>query len=310
MSGFDEQREFSAPGQWNLHPKSIVPAMAGCLFSGFLACAGGAELQPTPPAPDSEPVLGVQLYSFRNQMKQDVRRTLQKVREMGFTAVEGAGYEWESAEEFRALLDESGLECVGMFAGYERLQDDFEGVAQDAKTLGARYVIVGWIPHQAPFALEHTDRAVADFNEWGRKLSERGLRFAYHIHGYEFQPHEGGTLFDRLMAETDPEHVAIELDVFWVVHPGQDPVLLLERYGDRVELMHLKDMQEGVQGDLSGHADVETNVTLGTGQIDFPAILQAARRAGVKYFFIEDESSRVTEQVPQSREYVENLLAD
>ena len=253
-------------------------------------------------------VLGVQLYSFRNQMKQDVKGTLAKVKEMGFTEVEAAGYDWASAQEFRAMLDAAGLRCISFFAGYEKLRDDFESVVRDAKALGAKYVIVGWIPHKKEFTLEDTNRAIAHFNEWGRKLAAHGLRFAYHVHGYEFQPHGRGTLFDKLMAETKPEYVTIEMDVFWVVHPGQDPVKLLNKYGRRVELMHLKDMQKGLKGDLSGHADVETNVTIGTGQIDFPSILKVARRVGVKYLFIEDESSRVMEQVPQSLAYLKSLL--
>ncbi|HXG67085.1 MAG TPA: sugar phosphate isomerase/epimerase [Blastocatellia bacterium] len=253
------------------------------------------------------PVIGVQLYSFRNQMKQDVKGTLAKVKAMGFTEVEAAGYNWKSAKEFRAMLDEAGLRCVSFFADYEKLRDDLESVVRDAKDLGAQYVIVGWIPHEQTFTLEDCNRAIAHFNEWGEKLAAQGLRFAYHIHGFEFQPYEKGTLFDKLMAETKPEYVAIEMDVFWVAHPGQDPVKLLNRYGKRVELLHLKDMQKGLKGDLSGHADVESNVTLGTGQIDFPGIMRTARKVGVKYAFIEDESSRVMEQVPQSLKYIKTL---
>lgn len=286
-------------------------AVIGVLLFGF-GCAVSEEAalpgEPLPADSLEEPVLGVQLYSFRNQMREDVRGTLAAVREMGFSEVEAAGYQWESADQFRALLDEAGLKCISLFAGYEQLRDDFESVVGEAKTLGAHYVIVAWIPHGEEFSLEDLDRAVDHFNEWGRRLSQEGLRFAYHAHGYEFRSHEDGTLFDRLMAGTDPRHVALQMDVFWVVHPGQDPVELLRRYGDRVELMHLKDMAKGVQGDLTGRADVETNVTLGTGQIDFPAIVRAAREAGVRYLFIEDESSRVMEQVPQSLAYMTELL--
>lgn len=255
----------------------------------------------------ASPVIGVQLYSFRNVMKQDVKGTLAKVKAMGFTEVEAAGYDWASAKEFRQMLDEAGLRCISFFADYARLNGEFESVVRDAKALDAKYVILGWIPHKEEFTLEDCNRAIKDFNQWGEKLSAQGLRFAYHVHGYEFRPHESGTLFDKLMAETNPANVAIEMDVFWVVHPGQDPVKLLSKHGKRIDLMHLKDMQKGVKGDLSGHADVETNVTIGTGQIDFPPIVQAARKAGVKYLFIEDESSRSIEQVPQSLKYIKGL---
>lgn len=278
-------------------------AFLGCLTPGLLK----RETMPGQSRP-VEPILGVQLYSFRNQMKQDVKGALAQVRSMGFTDVEAAGYKWKSAEEFRALLDEAGLRCISFFADYEKLRDDLESVVKDAQALGAKYAIVGGIPHKKEFTLEDCNRAIAHFNEWGNKLAARGLRFAYHIHGFEFYPHEKGTLFDKLVAETRPESVAIEMDVFWVAYPGQDPVKLLNKYGRRVELMHLKDLRKGVKGDLSGHADEELNVTIGTGQIDFRAIVRTARKIGVKYLFIEDESSRVMEQVPQSLRYLKGLL--
>jgi sugar phosphate isomerase/epimerase len=268
----------------------------------------GLWLAGRPAAAADSPVIGVQLYSFRNQMKQDVKGTLAKVRAMGFTDVEAAGYNWESAASFRAMLDEAGLRCVSFFADYNKLRDDLDSVAKDAAALGAKYVIVGWIPHEGAFTVADCDRAVAHFNDWGQKLSDRNLRFAYHVHGFEFQPHEGGTLYDRLLTRTKPEHVAIEMDVFWVVHPGQDPVKLLKAYEGRTELLHLKDMRKGVKGDLSGHADDETNVTLGAGQIDFPAIMRAARESGAKYYFIEDESSKSMEQVPESLRYLKGLV--
>ncbi len=255
----------------------------------------------------AEPALGVQLYSFRNQLKEDPTGTLQKVRQMGFTYVEAAGYNWKSATEFKAMLDKAGLKAISFFADYNKMRDELQSVINDAKALNAKYVIVGWIPHQKEFTLEDCNRAITDFNQWGEKLSKAGLRFAYHIHGYEFQPHGNGTLLDKLVAETKPELVAIEMDVFWVAYPGHDPVKLLQKYGRRVELMHLKDMEKGIRGDLTGRADVETNVTLGTGQLDFLAIVRQARKVGVKYLFIEDESSRSMQQVPASLRYLKSL---
>ena len=96
------------------------------------------------------------------------------------------------------------------------------------------------------------------------------------------------------------------MDIFWVVFPAQDPVKLLEKYPDRWELMHLKDMKKGLKtGVLTGHTDVSNDVVLGTGQIDMPAVLRAARKVGVKYYFIEDESPTAAEQIPQSLRYLE-----
>lgn len=253
------------------------------------------------------PVVGVQLYSFRAQMKDDVDGTLAKVKAMGFTTVEAAGYNWKSAADFKAMLDKHGFRNVSFFADYNKMKTDFASVVADAKTLNAQYVIIGWIPHQKDFTLEDCINAIKDFNDWGQRLAKEKLKLAYHVHGYEFQPNGKGTLFDKLMAETKPQYLKIEMDVFWIVHPGQDPIQILRKYGKRVELMHMKDMQKGLKGDLTGQADVETNVAIGTGQIDFAPIVSEARKQGVKYLFIEDESSRSMTQVPASLKYLNSI---
>src|SRR5581483_6512962 len=105
-----------------------------------------------------------------------------------------------------------------------------------------------------------------------------------------------------------PDLVAFQMDVFWVVHPGHDPVKLLQKYGKRWELMHLKDMKKGLKtGELTGHTDVANDVALGTGQMDWPAILKAAKEAGVKHYFIEDESPNVTAQIPVTLKFLEQV---
>jgi len=252
-------------------------------------------------------VIGVQLYSFRNEMKTDLEGSLEKVKAMGFTFVETGAYNGKTVAEFKSLLDKNNLQVVSFFADYNKLKTDFAAVVADAKTMNAKYVIVAWIPHQKEFNLADCDLAIKDFNEIGEKLAKEGLRFAYHIHGYEFAPHGNGTLMDKLMAETKPQFVNIQMDVFWVAHPGQYPVAFLKKYGKRIHLMHLKDMQKGLKGDLTGHADVETNVTIGTGSIDYATIVREARKLGVKYLFIEDESSRSITQVPASLKYLTSI---
>ena len=110
------------------------------------------------------------------------------------------------------------------------------------------------------------------------------------------------------MAETHPRQVAYQMDVLWVVFPGQDPVKLLEKYKGRWALMHLKDLKKGVAtGSLSGNTDVANDVALGTGQMNWPSILEAAKKAGVKHYFIEDESPTSVDQIPRSKKYLETL---
>ncbi len=115
-------------------------------------------------------------------------------------------------------------------------------------------------------------------------------------------------LFDLLMAETKPEAVSFEMDVFWTVHPGQDPVKLLQKYPSRLVLMHVKDMRKGTKtGLLTGSEDLRNDVALGSGQIDIAGALHEAQKVGVKHFFIEDESPVPVEQIPRSLRYLESL---
>jgi sugar phosphate isomerase/epimerase len=252
--------------------------------------------------------IGLQLYSLREQFARDVPTTLDQVRNFGIKYVETHSTYGLTPEKFRAELDTRGLKAVSGHFSYERCRDDIEGVAREAQILGEQYVGCAWIPHKDPFDETTCREAIKVFNRAGEALAKHGLKFFYHTHGYEFLPYGKGTLFDLMMAETKPQFVHYEMDVFWVVHPGQDPMKLLEKYGSRFELMHIKDMKRGTPtGLFTGHADVTSNVALGTGVIDWPAVFRAARKAGVKWYFIEDESPASVQQIPQSLNYLEKL---
>lgn len=253
--------------------------------------------------------VGLQLYSLRDQFKKDgVQPTLDLVVKWGFKYVEVAGTYGMSTADFKAELEKRGLVAIGSHFPYEQLRDDIAGVIRDAKELGLLYVGCAWIGHQAPFD-EKQCRAAADvFNKAGKALAEHGMKFYYHNHGYEFYPHGDGTLFDLLVAETDPKYVFFQMDVLWTVFPAQDPVKLLEKYPDRWLLFHLKDLKKGVKtGSFSGGTDLTNDVTLGTGQVNWPTLLRAAQKVGVKYYFIEDESPTVVDQIPQSLRFLEHV---
>jgi len=250
---------------------------------------------------------GLQLYSLRDQFKTNVPGTLDKVKAFGFKEVELAGTYGMTPEKFCAELKARGLKPISAHFSYEQFRDAPETVAQEANALGLNYAGVAWIPHDGDFDEQECLAAAAVFNQAGAVLQKHGLKFFYHTHGYEYQPHGQGTLFDLLMEKTDPRLVAYQMDLLWTVHPGQDPVKLFERYGKRFELMHLKDLKKEVKGDLSGGTDVRNDVALGTGQMDFPAVLKAAKKAGVRHYFIEDESPTVLDQIPQSLRYLEQV---
>lgn len=252
---------------------------------------------------------GLQLYSLRSQFTlRGVPWTLDQVKEMGVTEVELAGTYNLSAVDFKKELEARGLKAISSHFPYARYRLDLDGVVKEAQALGVQFAGCAWIDHMGDFD-EAEARAAADvFNRAGEALAKVGVTFFYHCHGYEFQPFGDGTLFDLLMKETKPENVSYQMDVLWVVFPGQDPVKLLEKYSGRWKLMHLKDLKKGVPtGALTGHTDLVNDVTLGTGQMNWPAIFSAAQKAGIKHYFIEDESPTSMEQIPNSLAYLKSL---
>jgi sugar phosphate isomerase/epimerase len=252
--------------------------------------------------------LGLQLYSFRDDFSKDVPGTLKRVQDLGFKNVELAGTYNLAPEKLQGMLAARGLKPIAGHFPYEKFAADPEAVAKDAKALGLKYAGVAWIPHQGAFDEKTCREAIAVFNKAGAALAKHGLKFFYHQHGYEFAPCGGETLMDLMMKATDPKLVAFEMDIFWVQFPGQDPAKWLEKYGKRWELVHLKDMRKGTKtGDFSGHTDVTNDVALGTGLLDMPGILRAANKAGVKYYFIEDESPSVHEQLPVTLNYLKTV---
>lgn len=252
--------------------------------------------------------IGLQFYSLREQFKTDVPGTMAKVKNWGITAIEGGGTYGMPMEEYQKLLAQNNLKIVSVGADFNQLADNPQAAVEAAKAFGAKYVVCFWIPHNGDeFTFEDIKKAVEVFNSAGKVLRENGLSLCYHPHGYEFRPYEGGTLFDYLVNNTNPKYFNFEMDVFWVKHPGQDPVALLKKYKKRFLLLHLKDRKTGTPGNQNGRADVETNVVLGTGDVRIAEIMKTVKRSRVKYAFIEDESSRSVEQIPQSLAYLRSL---
>jgi sugar phosphate isomerase/epimerase len=250
---------------------------------------------------------GIQAFTFRKSFPLGVAETLDTIKMMGFTELEGGGGKMPP-EEFKKLCDERGISIPSTGVGYDQLVKDPLDVATKAKALGAKYVMCAWIGHtKGNFSLENAKKAVADFNAAGKVLHENGVTFCYHVHGYEFQPYEKGTLLDYIIANTNPDYVSFEMDVLWTQFGGGDPVGLLKKYGKRWKLMHLKDLRKGVPKDLTGGTSEENDVPLGTGEIDIAGILRQAKKVGIEHYFIEDESSHVNTQVPQSVAYLKSL---
>jgi sugar phosphate isomerase/epimerase len=252
--------------------------------------------------------IGLELYSMRNQFKNDVPGTLAKIKSWNIKEIEGGGSYGLPRAEYKKLLKDNNLKMVSIGVDFGQLSTHPDSAIYEAKYYGASYIVCFWIPHTGDeFTINDIKKAVTVFNKAGKIFKEHGLSFCYHPHGYEFRPYEKGTLFDYLVQHTDPRYVNFEMDVYWVKHPGQDPVALLKKYPNRWPLIHLKDRKPGTEGNQFGRADEESNVILGTGDVGIAAIMKEAKKIGVKHYFIEDESSRPEEQIPQSMQYIKQL---
>jgi sugar phosphate isomerase/epimerase len=251
--------------------------------------------------------VGMELWTNRQELKRDLPGTLRQIRTLGFQTVETASFYGHSAADFKKLLDEAGLHCTSLIASYERLQSSLPAVIEDARTVGASYVLASWIPHNGALSAEQVHRAASDFNGWGERLRVANLQFGYHPHGFEFVQTLTDTLFDLLARETKPELVFFEMDTFWFAQAGADPVAFLERYPKRFRLVHLKDLARGAKQNTSGAAPGEASVALGQGELRWPEIFRQAERSGVEGYFIEDESPLAAEQVTKTLEYLKTV---
>ena len=256
--------------------------------------------------------IGLQMGSMKKMSSEGVPAVLARVKELGVKELEGGFARGVDHEVYKKLLKDNGLTIVATGGSFDRLSnaDSIKKVIANAKELGAQYVVCYWIPHDGDnFTFADIQKGVDVFNAAGKTLKENGLTLSYHAHGYEFREYkEGkGTLFEYMMDKTNPEYVTLQMDVFWMKNPGQDPVALLKKYPTRWKSLHLKDRRIGTPNNLNGRQDVETNVVLGTGDVGISEIMKTAMQLGIKHYFIEDESSRALEQVPLSIAYLKTL---
>jgi len=255
-----------------------------------------------------EPI-GLQLESVNGGMHQKQNATLDEVSGWGFKYVELVGDYGLSPGELKARLRAHGLTAPSAHFPYARFRDDPEGLTAEASALGLTFVGCPSIPQKDSLDTNGVLEAAAVFNRAGKVMANHGIKFFYHPHGYEFKPYKDGTLFDLLMRRTDPQCVHFQMDVFWIVHAGQDPVALFRRYPDRWVSMHLKDMRKGAPTGLFDSKIVRHDfVPLGSGQIDIAAVMRTARQLGITSYFIEDESSSPEKEIPQSLAFLRSVV--
>ena len=225
---------------------------------------------------------GIQLYTLRDEMPKDPKGVLKEISTYGFTQIEGyegqQGMFWGMGNTgFQQYLGDLGMKMV---SSHCNIFEDFEQKAAQAAEIGIAYLVCPWVGPQK--SMEDWKKVTDNFNACGEICRKNGLRFAYHNHAYSFRPFTGMIPHDFIMENTDPELVDHEMDIYWVVTGGADPIEFLQKYSGRFRLCHVKDR-------LPNTDEREATCDLGTGIIDFPKILKVAADNGMKYFILEQE---------------------
>ncbi len=227
---------------------------------------------------------GIQLYTLRDVIYDDPKATLKQLASFGYTQIEGyegdLGLFWGMPHtDFKKYLDDIGLDLI---SSHCNINEGFEDKAVQAAEVGMKYLICPWVGPQK--SMDDWKKVTDQFNACGEICKKHGIRFAYHNHAYSFKAFTGMIPHDFIMDNTDPELVDHEMDIYWVVIGGADPVEYLTKYSNRFRLCHVKDRLTSASPD-----ERDASCDLGTGFIDYPKILKVAADNGVKYFILEQE---------------------
>ncbi|HEU5228910.1 MAG TPA: sugar phosphate isomerase/epimerase [Ktedonobacteraceae bacterium] len=240
--------------------------------------------------------VGLQLYTVRDQTAQDFKRTVQRVAEMGYAAIEFAGYGGLMSREMAALLADTGLRAAGTHIGLSTLEQNIESELNYCLDIGCPFMVMPSLPPE----LRSADgiRALAvRLNRAGQRCQQRGVTLVYHNHAFEFECDQLSSryLLDILLDETDPDVLKLEFDVYWAAFAGVDPVAYLRQYAERVPLLHLKDMT----------AD-RTFTEVGDGSLDIAAICQVAQEGSTRFLLVENDKPSIP-SLESARRSLENL---
>ena len=257
--------------------------------------------------------IGLQLYSLRETIGSDVKGTISKVADLGFKEVETYGYSQEnkfwglSVKEFKSILDDNGLTTpsghygVDPFLAQGGTKDDFAFNLDVANELGQKYVIVPYIGGNLRNSIDDYKRLSQKLNEAGEMCRKAGLKLGYHNHDFEFTDYDGQNGLETFLANTDNKNVVFEMDIYWVVRAGRDPIELMNKYPGRFPLWHVKDMSK---------KNEDLNTEIGSGSIDYKAIFSEMKKSGAKHLIIEQENFEMDayKSLAQSIEYINNDL--
>jgi len=226
--------------------------------------------------------LAVQLYTVREFMKskQEIASSLRRVREIGYRAVQGAGFADASPQEVKDMLDAAGLYLCSTHTDIARMVADLDAVVAEHKLWGCEHLAIPYLGQEYR-GEEGFRKAGKVANEIGKKCAGAGLTLAYHNHSFEFERYGRKTGLDIFYEAADPKVVEAEIDTYWVQHGGGDPAAWCARFMGRMSAVHFKDMVivDGKQ----------TMAEIGEGNLNWPAILQICRQIGVKWYIVEQD---------------------
>ncbi|MBM3737423.1 MAG: sugar phosphate isomerase/epimerase [Acidobacteria bacterium] len=251
-----------------------------------IALAPGLTAKPVLPA------VGVQLYTVRGVLPKDAAGTLQSIEEIGFREVEAT---YANLDQIWTPLTATKLKPVSLHLDtpmFLHKTADLPAAVDNAAKRGFKYAVCPYIAPADRGGVPVIQKLAANLNKAGELCRKAGLTLCYHNHAFEFEKADGNrTLLDVLLAESDPKLVQLEMDVMWVTVTGADPVALLKKYKNRVPLMHLKDLHKGVPPRLDEKIPRDAFAEVGRGVVNFPAVLKAAKSAGVKHYFVEQDQT-------------------
>jgi sugar phosphate isomerase/epimerase len=224
--------------------------------------------------------IALELYTVRDETARDFAGTLERVADIGYRAVEFAGYGGYSAPDLAALLDRTGLQAAATHVQLGPLREDLAAQIEYCHTIGCSYLVLASASQQER---ERGGEALGqEFNEIGTRCREDGITFGYHNHDFEFALESGRPFLERLLDATDPESVALELDVYWAAYAGVDPAEFLDRYRRRIPLLHFKDM-----------APDRSYTEVGEGTLDLAGLYAMAPSAGVRWCIVEHDAPTI-----------------
>lgn len=248
---------------------------------------------------------GVQLYTVRNAMSKDPVGTLAKVAQIGYKEVELAGYNegkfyGKTPAEFNKLLADNGLKAISGHTGTAGLGDKLPQMLDACAAIGQKYVVCAYTGAQERKNLDDFKKLADLFNKAGETSKQSGIQLGYHNHDFEFEKVEGQMLFDYLLQNVPADLLTLEMDLFWVVKAGVDPLAYFQKYPNRFGLWHVKDMEKSEKKEFT---------EVGQGSIDFKKIFQQAQLAGMKHFFVEQDVCKrePLESIKMSFDYLKTM---